>query len=357
MGYGKILDRQTDIAVVVPVYNAGKKLEACIKSILNQNYENLVCILVDDGSTDGSSKICDRFVLKDCRIHVIHQKNKGSVESRKIGVLCEKAQKSKYITFVDADDKLSSDALKKMITTAQDTEADIVCGKMIRKWKNISVPEKYIPPCFETNRIQVFEREDIIRELYISCFGINNLPVNLCGKLYRTQLISKAIDFKNIVKFMGDDLSVTLRALPLCKRLAVLPEKIYYYNIGGNTTRYMPYMLEDFLALYQYKEKMAVRYPMPFDVAKLMNIELVNIVRSYLLMCVKAGRYSVRQLDEEIQEIVKNPIIRKAAENAENVGLAEYIRKGQYNLIAENIWQTVKKDKWKDRLKKILYSI
>ena len=119
MGYGKILDRQTDIAVVVPVYNAGKKLEACIKSILNQNYENLVCILVDDGSTDGSSKICDRFALKDCRIHVIHQKNKGSVESRKIGVLCEKAQKSKYITFVDADDKLSSDALKKMTNLPQ----------------------------------------------------------------------------------------------------------------------------------------------------------------------------------------------------------------------------------------------
>ena len=119
----------------------------------------------------------------------------------------------------------------------------------------------------------------------------------------------------------------------------------------------MPYMLEDFLALYQYKEKMAARYPMPYDVAKLMNIELVNIVKSYLLMCAKAGRYSAGQLDEEIQKIVKNPIIRKAAENAENVGLAEYIKKGQNDRIADNIWQTVKKDKWKDRLKRLLYSV
>lgn len=115
----------------------------------------------------------------------------------------------------------------------------------------------------------------------------------------------------------------------------------------------MPYILDDFLALYRYKEKIAARYLMPFDVAKLMNIELVNIVRSYLLMCVKAGKYSASQLDEEIQKIVNNPIIRKAAENAENVGLAEYIIKEQYNLIAENNWQTVKKDKWKDRLKRI----
>lgn len=347
----------TGIAVIVPVYNAGKKLKTCIKSILKQNYENWGCILVDDGSTDGSGKICDRFAQKDCRIHVIHQKNKGSVEARKIGVLCEKAQKSKYITFVDADDRLPSDALKKMITIAQDTEADIVCGKTIRKWKGIFIPGKYNPPCFATNRIQVFEKEDIIKELYVSCFGINNLSVNLWGKLYKTPLISKAIDFKNIVKFMGDDLSVTFHALPLCNRLTVLPENVYYYNIGGNTTRYMPYMLGDFLALYQYKEKMAARYPMPYDVAKLMDIELVNVVKSHLLMCAKAGRYSAGQLNDEIQKIVKNPIIRKAAENADNVGLAEYIRKDQNNLIADNIWQTVKKDKWKDRLKRILYSV
>ena len=181
--------------------------------------------------------------------------------------------------------------------------------------------------------------------------------MTLWGKLYNTQLISKAINFENIVKFMGDDLSVMLHALPLCSRLTVLPENVYYYNVGGNTTRYMPYMLEDFLALYQYKEKMAVCYPMPYDVAKLMNIELVNIVKSYLLMCAKAGRYSAGQLDEEIQKIVKNPIIRRAAENAENIGLAEYIRQGQNDLIADNIWQTVKKDKWKDRLKRLLYSV
>lgn len=247
MGYSKIL---TDsIAVIVPIYNAGKKLKSCIKSIINQNYENLVCILVDDGSIDGSDKICDRFAQKDNRIYVIHQKNKGSVEARKAGVLCEKAQESRYVTFVDADDSLPVDALKKMVTAIRDTEADIVCGKTIRKWKNISISEKFIPPCFAANRIQVFEKDDIINKLYISCFGISNLPVNLWGKLYNTQLISKAINFENIVKFMGDDLSVMLHALPLCNRLTVLPENVYYYNVGGNTTRYMPYMLEDCLAL------------------------------------------------------------------------------------------------------------
>lgn len=96
---------------------------------------------------------------------------------------------------------------------------------------------------------------------------------------------------------------------------------------------------------------------MPFDVARLMNIELINIARSYLLMCAKSRKYSVSELNEEIQKIIKNSIIRNAAENVENIDMAEYIRKERYDLIAENIQQTVKKDKWKDRLKRILYSI
>ena len=84
-------------------------------------------------------------------------------------MLCKKAQENRYITFVDADDRLPADALKKMVTAIRNTEADIVCGKMIRKWKNISISGKFIPPCFAANRIQVFEKDDIINKLYISC--------------------------------------------------------------------------------------------------------------------------------------------------------------------------------------------
>ena len=347
-----------DIAVVVPVYNPGKrKLRACIRSILRQSYRNFICVLVDDGSSDGSDKLCDFYAAKDSRVCVIHQKNSGSIEARKAGTYSKEAQRCKYITFVDADDILPQYALEHLYVLAERYGAELVCGEFDREWKMFCLPSSFVPDCFAGNSIGIYEDEEIVKQLYISCFGINNFPVNIYAKLYAAPLISEAMNCPKVVEFMGDDLNIMLNILPLSKKIITVPEVVYHYRIGGFTSGFMPYMLKDFLSLYQYKEKMAARYPMPYDVAKLMNIELVNIVRSYLLMCAKAGRYSVSQMDEEIQKVIKNPIIRKAAENAENIGLAEYIKKDQNDLIADTIWQTVKKDKWKDRLKSFLFSI
>ena len=352
-----IVNRNADIVIVVPVYNPGKKLKACIRSILKQSYRNFVCVLVNDGSSDGSDKLCDFYAAKDRRIYVIHQENAGSIEARKVGTYSEVAQKCRYIIFVDADDTLPRYALEHMLTLAEQYGAELVCGEFIQKWKMIYLPSRFVPACFAENSVGVYENEQIVKQLYISCFGINNFPINIYAKLYATPLISEAMSCPKVVKFMGDDLNIMLNIIPLCKKIITVPEIMYHYRVGGITSRFMSYMLDDFLALYQYKEKMAAYYPMPFDVAKLMNIELINIARSYLLMCAKAGRYSVSQLEKKIQEIVQNPIIRNAAENVENIDMAEFIRKEQHDLIAENIWQTVKKDKWKDRLKRILYSV
>lgn len=91
--------------------------------------------------------------------------------------------------------------------------------------------------------------------MYIGCFGINNFPVNLYAKLYSTPLISEAMKCPKVVKFMGDDLNITQNITPLCKKIITVSEIVYHYRVGGITSKYMPYMLEDFLALYQYKEK------------------------------------------------------------------------------------------------------
>lgn len=352
-----LTDRQTDIAIVIPVYNPGKKLNACIKSIIKQSYKNFVCILVDDGSTDGSDKECNKAALKDGRIHVIHQANQGSVEARKNGVFSKETQNSKYVTFVDSDDTLPPNALQNMLDIAESTSADLICGKSVRKWHGISLPQKFVPSCFKEGEIRLYNHKEIINDLYISCFGISNLPVTLWGKLYRTSVITKAMKCETIVKFMGDDLSIMLNVLPLCDQLVILPKTVYNYSIGGNTSRFMPYLLKDFLALYRYKTKMAARYPMPYDVEELMDIELVNIVRSYLLMCAKSGKYSEPQLYEQIKDVSSNQIIRKAAETTKNIELANYIREYQFDAIAESIWKSVRKDKWKDRLKKVFFSI
>ena len=94
------------ISVIVPVYNVEEYVEKCVLSIINQTYKNLEIILVDDGSTDNSGKICDEIAIKDNRIKVIHKKNGGLSDARNVGIDIAKGD---YLGFVDSDDYIDPD--------------------------------------------------------------------------------------------------------------------------------------------------------------------------------------------------------------------------------------------------------
>lgn len=94
------------ISVIVPVYNVEKYLRKCIDSILCQTYKNFEIILIDDGSSDNSGKICDEYLNRDERISVFHKKNQGLSEARNTGI---KKAKGKYLTFVDSDDFINEE--------------------------------------------------------------------------------------------------------------------------------------------------------------------------------------------------------------------------------------------------------
>ncbi len=89
------------ISIIVPVYNVEKYLKECIESILSQTYKNIEIILIDDGSTDNSGKICDEYLKKDSRVKVIHKENGGLSDARNTGI---EIASGKYIGFVDSDD-------------------------------------------------------------------------------------------------------------------------------------------------------------------------------------------------------------------------------------------------------------
>lgn len=97
------------VSIIVPVYNAEKTLERTIKSVKNQVFSDWECILVDDGSTDGSAKICDEYVAQDTRFVCIHKENGGASAARNCGIECSRG---KWVTFLDSDDELSCDFLK-----------------------------------------------------------------------------------------------------------------------------------------------------------------------------------------------------------------------------------------------------
>ena len=114
------------ISIIIPVYNVKLYLDNCIQSVIQQSYTDFECILVDDGSTDGSSEICDQWAEKDNRIIIVHQPNGGVSSARNKGL--EQA-KGEYICFIDSDDWVDVDYLSAMINNLKEKETDlIICG-------------------------------------------------------------------------------------------------------------------------------------------------------------------------------------------------------------------------------------
>lgn len=114
------------VSVIIPVYNSEKYLEAALDSVKAQTYKNIEVLLIDDGSTDDSSEICDRYAENDSRFFVIHQKNAGPSVARNRGI--EEA-KGEYITFMDSDDILHQDFVKKLMELHEKYDCDIALTK------------------------------------------------------------------------------------------------------------------------------------------------------------------------------------------------------------------------------------
>ena len=111
------------ISVIIPVYNTEKYLKQCVESVLGQSYQSFEMILIDDGSTDFSGKICDEYSNQDKRIQVIHKSNGGQSSARNKGL---DLAKGKYIYFLDSDDYLFDTLLEKLVNTAEENNADVV---------------------------------------------------------------------------------------------------------------------------------------------------------------------------------------------------------------------------------------
>lgn len=131
------------LSVIVPVYNTEKYLNRCIQSIVNQTYKNLEIILIDDGSTDNSGNLCDKWAKKDDRIIVIHQKNAGVSSARNVGLDIAKGE---YITFVDSDDYIENNTYENVVNVFELYKVDIVafqCIMELYKLKRYMTKSKY----------------------------------------------------------------------------------------------------------------------------------------------------------------------------------------------------------------------
>lgn len=271
------------IGVIMPIYNTEKYLTKSIRSVLRQSYKNFIVVLVNDCSPDNSLEICKIFKESDSRIFIVDKRyNEGVQYARFEGIEKARMLGCEFVTFLDSDDWLRSDALELMIDAQKKHNADIVEGRFYRCWGPFKKESKGTLPEFADTESVVISQPELYDNYFISYFGINKLGVNMCGKLYRIGLydpsIVSACDYK-----MGEDLYTNMHILPHVKRYCYLNRPIYNYRYGGMTSKYNPHLLSDLKKMFVEKVRFAkeLNYSKAFVPSA---IELKNILFSFVEM-------------------------------------------------------------------------
>lgn len=208
------------ISIIVPVYNVDKYLSKCLDSIINQTYKNLEIILVDDGSTDASSKICDEYAESDERITVIHKKNAGLSSARNAGLDIAKGD---YIGFVDSDDYIDAYMYENLYAAAIKNNVKLViCGHFVEKDDKISIE---ISPIDEE---RLYDKNEAL-ELLLDDKNIKNYAWD---KLYKSCL------FENVRYPEGknyEDIYTTYLLFDKCEQICYIPHYSYYYQLRNDS--------------------------------------------------------------------------------------------------------------------------
>lgn len=198
------------ISVIVPVYNASRYLTACLDSVRRQSFDDFEVLLIDDGSTDGSGDICEKYCAEDPRFIVVHQANKGSSEARNRGLELSKGQ---YIAFVDADDWIDDDHLLVLLESIKEKDADLLISAFY-----------YGEDSYQDNMPSSFSTKSIIKE-------------DLAGPLHAgvwTQLVKKTLIEENRIRFpkysFFEDMYFSICLLQYTSRIAYNGQATYHYR-------------------------------------------------------------------------------------------------------------------------------
>lgn len=210
------MEKET-ISVIVPVYNVADYLEECVISIINQTYKNLEIILVDDGSTDNSSKICDDFSKKDTRIKVIHKENGGIGKARNSGV---ELATGEYFAFIDSDDCIKETFIEELYKLLKETDSDIAgC----RFYRNVPNTTDYVYPKESEDYNFITDSEGIMKRLY-NDMGVFCVVWN---KLYKKDIIKKH-PFTDVK--IAEDAYIMREYMFEAKKIAWTSKALYMYR-------------------------------------------------------------------------------------------------------------------------------
>lgn len=237
------------ISIIVPVYNAEKYLQKCLDSILEQTYQNLEIIIVNDGSTDNSGQICQEYEKKDSRIIYIEKENGGVSDTRNTGL---DRMTGSYVTFVDSDDWVEPNYVKFLYEKLIEHQADIVVGNYTRFNESNSVFYFHTSADYYE---KVYDNKSILDCLYDSKELLNSALIVAWGKIYKKEIIA---NLRFPINRIGEDALFNLKALLDSEKVVYVNKSAYIYRVreGSLSNTWTDEWIRD--AIYIIEERLSL---------------------------------------------------------------------------------------------------
>jgi len=248
-----------EVSVIVPVYKAEQYLDRCVKSILEQTYQNFELILVDDGSPDNSPSLCDEWAKNDNHIYVIHKENGGASSARNAGL---KIAKGRWIAFADSDDWLDRNALKTLYDLANQYNVPMAIGGMrvVQKYTDASIVMR--------QNARVLSNADLMSRF----FRLNGEPDthSVCGAIIRRDILD---DYSFIEGRMNEDVETCYYLARKCEAAVYTDAPLYNYfkNIEGVTNSGFSKKKLDLLDIWDIVQKQVEQFTPEYSYACEMN--------------------------------------------------------------------------------------
>lgn len=309
------------ISIIVPTYNVEKYVEKCIKSLINQTLSNIEIILVDDGSTDRSGDICDKYEAIDKRIRVIHQTNRGLGLSRNSGI---EVAEGDYIGFVDSDDFVSIRMFEILYRNAQLHNADIsYCTH--QKFED----EKLVSDTKELKaKVKTWVGKESIRQYMLDRIGLppQSSRDNLYGASVWCGIFKKWIfsdlcaRFVSERQFIAEDMIFNIDVIPNCKCIVHQDEPLYYYrfNPASLTRAYKPDRFQKNIELFHEMASKLFNYYDTNEIFKSTSRYLLTVSRNAIIQEVRFAKINgVKTAKQKIREICNNDEINNVLKKYE----------------------------------------
>ena len=320
-----ISNNKPKISVIVPVYNVERYLPRCIDSILNQTFKNIEIIIINDGSTDNSKIILDKYCKNNNNIKLIDKNNEGLSQARNDGL---KHASGEFVMFVDSDDWIELDMISVMYKYLVENNSDVIISTYTREYEEKSIPRIL----HNMNECVVYNEDNIKSDLYRKLVGpigkeLRNPQYLDClstvwSKLYRKSIIdNNEIEFKDTKLIVSEDILFNINVFAYATRATFINKPFYHYWKGNKdslTTVYRPKLTQQWDYLYQCIEDILNKNKeSQIFYEALRNRIAISTLGLNLNECSKLNKISKINKIKSIKKILNEDYIKKAIKGLE----------------------------------------